>query len=122
MRVRARLIACLFAAGAAAAGRAVISADGRPEALVITHGIASGDVTTTSAVIWARASARAQMHVEIDTDKAFSHPKSRGSADALEATDFTAHLTVDGLQLATRYWYRVWLSGAGATGRSDIRT
>jgi alkaline phosphatase D len=122
MRVRTRLIACLFAAGAAAAGRAVISADGRPEALVITHGIASGDVTTTSAVIWARASARAQMHVEIDTDKAFSHPKSRGSADALEATDFTAHLTVDGLQPATRYWYRVWLSGAGGTGRSNVGT
>jgi alkaline phosphatase D len=120
MCVRNRLLIGVVVAAVASATKASISADSPRTSLVITHGIASGDVTPTSAVIWARASARAEMHVEIATDPAFAHPQSRGSADAREATDFTAHLTVDGLQPATRYWYRVWLSGAGGTGRSDV--
>ena len=100
-------------------GGRTLSAD-RPAALVITHGIASGDVTPTSAVIWARASGPAQLHVEIDTNPAFPHPKSRGSASASDATDFTAQLAVDRLEPNTRYWYRAWFSGAGGRGRSDI--
>jgi alkaline phosphatase D len=60
------------------------------------------------------------MHVEVDTEPDFRHPKSRGSAPASAATDFTAQLTVDRLQPGTRYWYRVWFSGAGGHGRSDV--
>jgi alkaline phosphatase D len=88
--------------------------------LVLTHGIASGDVTASSAVIWARASGTAQMHVEVATDPAFQHVKSSRSAAASEPTDFTAQLVLSGLDPDTRYWYRVWFAGAGAQGRSEV--
>jgi len=121
MLIRTSLfIAVGTAALIAVGGRAILSAGAPKPPLVITHGIASGDVTPTSAVIWARASSKAQMHVEIDTEPTFGHAKSHGSAKADEATDFTSHLVVDGLQPSTRYWYRVWLSGAGGTGRSEV--
>jgi phosphodiesterase/alkaline phosphatase D-like protein len=44
--------------------------------LVVTHGIASGDVTNDSAVVWSRSNQEAQMHVEYDTNSNFSQPKS----------------------------------------------
>jgi len=121
MLIRTSLVIAVgTAALIAVGGRAILSAGAPKPPLVITHGIASGDVTPTSAVIWARASSKAQMHVEIDTEPTLGHAKSHGSAKADEATDFTAHLVVDGLQPSTRYWYRVWLSGAGGTGRSVV--
>ena len=119
MSVHARFVSVLGAIVLAFAGGRAASAQ-RPAPLVATHGVASGDVTSSSAVIWSRASGPAQMHVEVDTDPAFPHPKSRGSAQASEATDFTAQLTLDGLEANTRYFYRVWFSGAGARGRSDV--
>ena len=93
---------------------------GEQQPLVLTHGIASGDVTDSSAVIWARASDRAQMHVEIATNPAMEGAKSGEAAQASPETDFTAQLTVAGLEPDTRYWYRVWLAGAGGRGRSDV--
>ena len=57
--------------------------------LFITQGIASGDVTASTAVIWSRANRQAQMHVEYDTDHNFSNPKSN-MAIADRTTDFTA--------------------------------
>jgi alkaline phosphatase D len=87
--------------------------------LVLTHGIASGDVTASSAVIWGRANERAQMHVEADTEPAFRGARSRGSAPALEAKDFTAHVTLEGLKPDTRYWYRVWLERGDRGWHSD---
>ena len=91
-----------------------------PTALVLSHGIASGDVTASSAVIWARASGQAQMHVEVATDSQFQRVKSSRSAAASEATDFTAQLVLNGLDADTRYWYRVWFAGPGAAGRSQV--
>jgi len=84
-------------------GQSARSAQGPPRPLVLTHGVASGDVTASSAVIWARSSGRAQMHVEVDTAPSFSRPKSGRSALASEGTDFTAQLTLEGLEPDTRY-------------------
>jgi len=92
----------------------------RPQPLVLTHGIASGDVTPSSVVIWARASAEAQMHVELSTDAGFAKVKSSRSAAVLPENDFTAQLTIRKLEPDTRYWYRVWLAGAGGEGRSGV--
>src|SRR5262249_33605610 len=71
---------------------------GAPGPLALTHGIASGDVTSSSAVIWARASDRAQLHVEYDTDPSFSHPRSQPGGTAGAETDFTASAKLDRLQ------------------------
>lgn len=103
-----------------AAGGRAYSIGGSPQPLFLTSGISSGDVTASSAVIWARSSARAQMHVEVATTPTFANAKSRGNARASEETDFTAHVILRGLDADTRYWYRVWFTGAGSTGRAQV--
>ncbi len=78
----------------------------------ITHGIASGDVTDKSAVIWSRVDNKsAQMNVEYDTNANFANPLSK-IAQANSTTDFTAHAKLDGLKPDTQYYYRVWFTGS----------
>jgi alkaline phosphatase D len=68
------------------------------EPLRITHGIASGDVTPTGVVIWARASRAAQMMVEYVQTTAPSWPPIRRSGPQVEAkADFTGKVLLDGL-------------------------
>jgi len=79
--------------------------------LVITDGIASGDVTDNSAVVWSRANDRALMHVQYDTNLSFSHAKSKIlSID--KSADFAGHIKLDSLSPDTIYHYRVWFSSA----------
>ncbi|MFL6484756.1 MAG: alkaline phosphatase D family protein [Nitrososphaera sp.] len=76
----------------------------------ITHGIASGDVTDKSAIIWSRVNNQsAQMNVEYDTNANFTDPLSK-TAQANSTTDFTAHTKLDGLKPDTQYYYRVWFT------------
>ncbi len=87
-----------------------------PSRIDVSHGVASGDLTATSAVVWARASdGPAQMHVEYDTDLAFGQPSrvdsAPGVADA--ASDYTASVPLADLAPDTRYHYRVWFSNGG---------
>jgi alkaline phosphatase D len=78
----------------------------------ITHGIASGDVTHHSAIIWSRVNDQsAQMNVEFDTDANFTNPL-RKTTQANSTTDFTAHAKLDGLRPDTQYYYRVWFTGS----------
>lgn len=84
----------------------------------VSHGVASGDVTATGAVIWARASSGpAQMHVEYGTDPAFAAPQRADSAPgaAEVATDLTATLPLADLTPDSRYHYRVWFTDGGGT-------
>ena len=64
-------LACVIGTVVVAAAAARTVATGAEKALMVTHGVASGDVTASSAVVWARASARAQMHVEVVDDPGF---------------------------------------------------
>ena len=96
------------------------SIGGPPQPLLLTSGISTGDVTPSSAVVWARSSARAQMHVEVATTPTFTGAKSRWNARASEESDFTAQVILRGLEADTRYWYRVWFAGAGSAGRAEI--
>jgi phosphodiesterase/alkaline phosphatase D-like protein len=87
------------------------------KSLLITHGIASGDVTNQSAVIWSRANKEAQMHVEYDTNFNFSEPKSE-TALANQTTDYTVYAKLEGLSPDTRYYYRVWFSSIASPSSS----
>jgi len=78
----------------------------------ITHGIASGDITDKSAIIWSRVNNQsAQMNIEYDTNANFTNPLSK-IAQANSTTDFTAHSKLDGLKPDTQYYYRVWFTGS----------
>lgn len=94
-------------AGAAAFGAApaIVSRDrSRP---AVGQGVASGDVTCDSAVLWSRSDRPAQMFVEWSTTEAFRDMhRVRGTA-ALSATDFTAKLRLTGLPAGEKIFYRV---------------
>lgn len=79
--------------------------------LVVTHGIATGDVTNDSAIVWSHSNQEAQMHVEYDTNSNFSQPKSMNAATLTnQTTDYTAHVKLEGLNPYTLYYYRIWFS------------
>ena len=63
------------------------------DSLVINQGIASGDVTDDSAVVWSRSNREAQMHVEYDTNSNFSQPRSTdANTIGNQTTDYTSHV------------------------------
>lgn len=66
-----------------------------------------GAVTPDSLTIWARASGPLPVAVEYSTDPQFLATRTTPAVLAAEANDFTARITLTGLQPATRYYYRV---------------
>lgn len=70
----------------------------------ITHGIASGDVTASEAVIWARANRAIQMGVEYTSAPAITWPPLRHRGPTVDASsDFTRKVLPQGLTLYTPY-------------------
>ena len=90
--------------------------------LAITHGIASGDVTNHSAIIWSRANQEATMHVEFGTSSNLSHAATPKEVSANKTADFTGHAKLDGLKPDTVYYYRVWFSNPDSSVVSDSMT
>jgi alkaline phosphatase D len=89
--------------------------------LSITDGIASGDVTDHSAIIWSRANTQALMHVQYDTTLSFSHPKS-AMVSVNQTTDFAGHVKLDSLSPDTVYYYVVWMSSSSSTAGFSNKT
>src|SRR5258706_15637921 len=73
----------------------------------IASGLASGDVSTDSAVIWARADRPARMQVECSTVESFKTIIRTASSDALPDSDFTSKVLLDGLPAGQDIFYRV---------------
>jgi alkaline phosphatase D len=73
----------------------------------ITHGLQSGDVTTDSAVVWARTDRPARLRVEIATTESFADALVQEPVDALPESDFTAKLPVEDLPAGADIFYRV---------------
>ncbi len=93
------------------------------------QGVASGDVSSSSAVIWARAEGRARVRVQYGTRGDFSDARTvRAALRATEASDYTAQVRLSGLQADTQYHYRVLLtatrdaSGSVASRPGRFRT
>ena len=85
----------------------------------LTHGVASGDVTSRGAVIWARASEPGDMVVDIDTDSAFPSARRFRSRNS-RRTDFTAQVKLEELLPATRYHFRVHFVSASGKRSSSV--
>jgi alkaline phosphatase D len=112
--VRSASTAVLAAAGGLAKPYLSRAAD-RPQ---IICGLASGDVSTDSAVVWARADRAARMKVECSTVESFETIIHAASADALPGHDFTAKLLLEGLPSRQDIFYRVRFDDIGASGIS----
>jgi alkaline phosphatase D len=77
--------------------------------LGLTHGVASGDVTANSAIIWARGAevSGSTLLVEYSTDESFSTVQQAKPVSLTADADFTAKIPLSDLTPATRYYYRV---------------
>jgi len=97
---------------AAAAGMTVVRgapafirrAKSRP---MLLQGVASGDVTSTSAVIWSRSDRPAQMFVEWSTTESFRDVRRVRGPAALFNCDFTSKLDLTDLPAGGKIFYRV---------------
>ncbi|MEP7270311.1 MAG: alkaline phosphatase D family protein [Acidobacteriota bacterium] len=78
--------------------------DARP---IITGGVQTGDVTSQSAIVWARADRPARMIVEYASSDAFRNPRRVLGPAALEPSDFTARVDLTGLPAGEQIFYRV---------------
>jgi alkaline phosphatase D len=77
---------------------------GRP---TLPGGVQSGDVTPTSAIVWAAADRAARMHVEWATTESFRNPRRLVGPDAVSRNGFTARLDLTDLPPGRRVFYRV---------------
>jgi len=73
----------------------------------IACGIQSGDVSQSSAMVWARADRPARMRVECSTVESFRTIVRVASADALPDQDFTSKILLEGLPPGQDIFYRV---------------
>lgn len=76
-----------------------------------THNVASGEPGSDSMLLWTRyvpptGVGEARLDAEVALDPDFTRVVSGGSVRTGAFRDWTAKLTVDGLQPGTTYWYR----------------
>ncbi len=87
------------------AAPAIVTADAlRPQ---ILNGVASGDVTATSAILWSRTTRPARMLVEISATEDFRRVRRVAGPDVLDNRDFTAKLDIHGLPPGEDVFYRI---------------
>lgn len=80
------------------------------QAAPLPYGVASGEVSATSALIWARVNGETgetAFTVEYAGDPTFAVVQGMQTATVSAASDFTGTITLTALQPATRYYYRV---------------
>ena len=100
-----RSASTLALAGLGSLARPYLSrAADRPQ---ITCGIQSGDVSESSAMVWARADRAARMQVEYSTLESFRTVLGAASADAPPDRDFTSKILLEGLPPGQDIFYRV---------------
>ena len=74
---------------------AIVTSDSaRPQ---LDQGIQFGDVTSSNAIVWSRSDRNARMYVEYSYDEDFSRSKVIRGPYALETTDYTARVDLNGL-------------------------
>jgi alkaline phosphatase D len=73
----------------------------------IPNGVASGDISGNSAVIWSRSDRPAQMIVDYSTSESFRDARRIVGSAALQTSDFTARLSLANLPPGQDIFYRV---------------
>ncbi|MGH2405351.1 MAG: alkaline phosphatase D family protein [bacterium] len=88
-------------------------------ALLFPYGVAAGDVTSTSAVLWTRTDRRLPIAVEVSPDRGFGAVAFAAASSPSPDRGGTVKLTASRLNPGTRYFYRFKI-GRGAY--SDVGT
>ena len=89
--------------------------------VVFTHGVASGDVTPESAILWTRTDRQATLSVEIALDADFQEIVLDQEVAASAESDFTVKVQVGSLQPQTLYFYR-FRRGGSVSDAGSFRT
>jgi alkaline phosphatase D len=102
---------------AAVAGAAILALAGSatPQAPPFAYGVAAGEVTSTSALLWTRAPGAGKVSLELA--ESFKHIVGLGvvaSATARKVNDLTLDIAVNGLQPNTAYLYRFRQGGTSS--------
>jgi len=77
---------------------------------VFTHGVQSGDVDATSAMVWARADRPARVAFEVATRESFADAVRLAPLDALPVSDLAVKRLLDGLPAGQDIFYRMTLA------------
>ena len=83
----------------------------------LTEGVRTGEVTTNSAVVWARSSGPGRMRIRLASGG--RHRLVQGPA-ATDRTDFTARVHLRGLRPGRQYDVQVWFDGPDGTETARI--
>ena len=97
------------------------TATGAGQTGTFTSGVAAGDVTKESAVLWSRAEGGDSILVEVAGDAEFGGELLRISTTTQPAFDFTVHVRAEGLAPDTAYFYR-FRSGGNVSPTGSFRT
>jgi alkaline phosphatase D len=89
--------------GASLAMPSISRASSRP---VFTHGVQSGDVDTSSGMIWTRTDRPARVMMEVSTTEDFANARKLAPLNALPDSDFTLKRLVGGLPSDQDIFYR----------------
>lgn len=88
---------------------------------VLTHGVASGDISRSTAIVWARADREAMMTVRYYPVLGVSEAH-QVEAKATSGSHFASQVTLTNLRSATRYRYEVWFQNAAGRSATDAGT
>ena len=87
----------------------IYSEENSTPSLTITEGVASGDVTSDSVIIWSRVNKPSIMNVEFANNSLFLNSKLE-TKWVDNTTDFTGNIKLGNLSAATKYFYHVFFS------------
>jgi alkaline phosphatase D len=107
-----------FVTGVAAALAMSCTGDGERPVAGFSLGVASGDVTATSAILWTRSDVPGAVRAVVATDPELRHVVARIDGEATPERDLTVQVTAGGLEPARRYFFRF----EGHDGVSDTAT
>ena len=85
------------------------------------YGVASGDMTGDSAVLWTRTASRATVIPELSFTPSFDRAQALPPVTSTEDSDFTVKVLATGLRPGTRYFYR-FTSGRDVSPIGSFRT
>lgn len=85
------------------------------------HGIASGDVSSDSAVLWTRINKEAIVKLEVSTDPTFKKLDFKQNVRAHESDDFTVKTIATNLKPDQVYYYK-WRHGSASSEIGTFKT
>jgi len=99
----------VFAAGATLAVAAVAADAATPG---FQYGVAAGEITPTSAVLWTRSASAGAVNLEVSRSRFFQPQLPLAAAEARVGSDWAVSIRAQNLRPATRYYYRFSRTGS----------